>query len=310
MAGKSLDEADLPVREVDEAKEFGLSPRQWITLRKRFHGEQTQQRLRDLETTWKAECTQGLKSALRAEMLPELRVQAEKELGQRIREETQAKMSEEERARTATPAQRELAKEFFRDVEVDCRAQAEAASRMVDVCTNRYTWLNTIRNIAFWPLAIALFPYAWWVYSHSKGVSDLSLYAYVLPWLIAMYLTGSEDNIEARKKQIAEYQRVSSAYIIAADIARQARAVDVDLAVTRGDLQSRISSIGLRKTELDQQFHVDTRLLQAARVTVLDDMSRTIDPEKIINEDRKRIAAQFDALVPEEGAGASMRNAG
>lgn len=298
------DEAELPLRAVEEAKEYGLTPRQWITLRKRFQGEQEKNRLREMEATWKKEVEQSVRPKLREELLTELRAKVEAEIGEKARAKATKELRDAEQSKQTTPAQREAAKELLWDVEVDCRTLAEAASRMREAEQKSLARSELLRQPLFLLLLLGFAPFVWWlIYHHGFTLLSPQTAAFAIPWFMLVCVIGGANSsrFDTARKNILTWAKSSSDYLILADTVRQMRTVSVDLSDTREELQTRLANASFNKQSLDSSFHADTRLLQAARTTVLDDISRTIDPEKILNEDRKRIAAQFDDLEAVEG---------
>lgn len=297
-------ELDLTLREIEEAKTFGLSTRQYDDLKSRFfvrwrdtnwprilEDARKDPKLRkevadEIRATIRENLSKELKEKLTNELRADVRAEIQKTFMEKEREKLLVILREEQEAEVPTKDEIAAAQEFVREIELDCLTKADAASVMVEDAKAAKTRSRSWRNPIFYTLLISILPLVLylnqvrgWTFNSASfwGVVASYIMTFIVLW------AGNSSRFRTLDKHWEAAVKTLSSYRIEAERAKRARLVGIDAARTREQLSSTVDTILHEKRSLDKDFHPSTSSLTRARVSVRDSLLTDMDPEKLFS---------------------------
>lgn len=140
---------DLTLREVAEAKEYGITTKQYEGFRAKLEDRLKKKLTPEVEkvkadylSCIRREVTRELTPKIREELIGECRKAAEAELRGKVTEELRKEAS----SRVPNEKDLEAVREFVREAELDCMTQAHAASADAEEAKRGLKWTRALRG--------------------------------------------------------------------------------------------------------------------------------------------------------------------
>lgn len=344
---------DLTLREVEEAEKYDLNPDQWDALKahflkvfkEKYAADCRAEVKKELETELRPKIATEMRPSLREDvekemrpklttkireelhpevekelepkvttaLTPKIRIDVEKELGEKMRSDARAEVEAEQRTQAATPKDREAFRNFMRELELDCLANADAASDLADEAETRFKRMRWIRNPIFYGLLIGALPMAYYLYSSLGWThTHFGLYAVMVPWIVA-FLTiwgrGSTHDENLTKSRDA-HRKTASDYWKLAEGAKGFRMVDADIVQTRSALFDTMRNHLGSKQRVDDQFFPSAKVLERSRHEVREQVIADMNTEQLLRvESTKEPAKAEEMEVAEDGPASEPRRA-
>lgn len=302
--GNAVD--SLTLKEVEEAKTYGLSNNQYVRIRETFE-MRLRDKLRDLvkkEVYSSAE--KELRKTIRQEVETEIRASFEEKLGTDLRAKVRAELEAEAQKLTPNQKERTTAKEFIREVELDSLTQAHAASGIADETEVYLASARKVRSPLFYASLISFIPTLLYL-NMAKGwdFSHANLWAAMGTMVVAFItICVSNDAAYTRAKNVIDsHRKVSSDYWVLAEFAKKARMVETDAAASRSELANLTEKVSTLKANLDHHFHPSAVRVEKSRVAVKEQLITDMDPEKLLRVD----ASAFDEALEESSEQSETR---
>lgn len=271
----------LTLKEVEEAKSYGLSSSAYDELREKFE-MRLRDKLRDLvKKEVYASAEKELRVKLRVEVEEEIREQVKKKFENEERAKLEAKIRSEADSQVPDPKDLSAYREFTRDVELDCLAQAHAASDMAD--TQELGWNSSRRwkGALSWLLFLSQ-PAAWiasYRFTESWGVVSAVATAWLTMAIVWAVVASNKHKEMAR--EVGNLRKTSSDYWKLAETAKKVRIVDLPTGDTRAELRAMLSNLAREKQTQDDRFHPSAKTVTKARVAVKEELVEEMDPERL-----------------------------
>lgn len=270
----------LTVRELDEAKTYGLTPESYDELREKLLSRNRV----DVFESVKKEVTGNVEKSTRLALTKEIEascwVKVEAAFDKDSKQKLEAKIREDIASEAPNPKDIAAFKDFAREIEMDSLAQAHAASDEADQSdkVTKRGW--SLLSFACFTLFLGL-PAVWhYANTYLSGITFiLSCGVYVLAGLVYCFMQGSE--LTDKAKDVANLRSLSSNYWDHANTAKSIRMVDLPTARTRGDLQRKLGYLLDSKKSTDAKFHPSAVALAKARISVRDQFVDEMDPERL-----------------------------
>lgn len=325
---------DLTVREVNEAKSYGLNPDQYDELRDKFEKRQRERlmiEVRDqakkeakaelrveignemrpgiredvdkemrpklttqIEKELRAKLPDELRPKLREDLLPELRKQVETELSAQIRATAKVEAEQGVARQVPTVRDRTAFRDFIREEEVSCLTQANAASTDAEDAERSLRWGRRLRVPVAYGLFAAL-PILGYILFERFGTGP-GLWSFLVPAVFAAIAFAGTlgGRQESLKNKVTANRKVAADYWVLAERAKKLRMVTAEMATTKEELRKEVDSYTENKQRLDDNYFPAAESLAKSRVEVRDQLMSEVDPDKLL-----RVASEPEP-VPEE----------
>jgi len=224
----------------------------------------SKERERKIRTAVEAE----VKKRIVEEITPVIRKQAEQDV--RDKAYRDARKDLENEARSATPDQRETNafREFVKEVEVDCHAQAAVASAEADRVERSLLRSRRWRNFLAYLLLLGLGPAGYEAYAR-LGLSVAAAVAVGTMALTLLVLALTNKSRHARmSNHVKSRRKVASDYLVVAERAKAYRLIHAERLETKDELDKLADSLQDRKEFLDERYWPKVEDLNAARDSV------------------------------------------
>jgi hypothetical protein len=226
-----MDERDLTVREIEEAKSWGLKPGDFLKLREKFQRS-------FMETERK-----------------DLREEITKEVYKTAKDAAIKELEERQKMTVPTAEYRAVSREYFRKLETEAIVMAETASRYASRADQEFK-RNKLRRYVLGVLGAGVVPImvATYLmgYTHTSPVFWAVLASIVVThiWTWARY----EDIFTTQESKAHRFAKVTSEYLIVAEAIKRHRIVTVATATSTDDIRHALTFVVDRKERLDYEF--------------------------------------------------------
>jgi len=338
---------DLTVREVNEAKGYGLSLEQYVDLKEKFSSRQRDRLveevrdqakkeakselrneissemrpniridvekemrpklLAEIEKELRAKLPDELRPKLRGELLPEVRKQVEAELGAQLRTEARTEAKQEMARELPSAKDRRSFREFVREEEVDCLTQANAASFDADKAESALRWGRRLRVPMSFLLFIGLPIFGFFL--HTRFGEGPGFWTFLLPAIFAAvsFAIAVGTRQENLKEAIQNNRKVASNYWVLAERAKKLRMVVGESAQTRDELRQEVNSYAQAKQGLDNTYFPAATSLTRARQEIREQLLSEVDPDKLFRVATEPEPEELDEAEAEVTGGARER---
>lgn len=275
---------ELTKREMDEAKDYGLSLEKYIRLKDQFTQIARQTLYTETVAKYKDTTERELRSSLKTELHDDLMKQVESELSEMMLK----KAREELLSDKASVKERQSVREFAREVELDALTNARAASMSADASEQKFTFQMLVRRPLFYGLLFGFGPIAYYLY-HRFGLDWYLLSAILGPWIIGFFTVAglNSDFSERTINTTTKYRKTAGGYARVAERAKRLRMVETQIELSRRELQEKLNGLVSEKSNVDQEFTPSSVMLDESRKKINDLLITETDASEFLRVDIK-----------------------
>lgn len=202
------------------------------------------------------------------EVTPVIREQAERDVREKAYRDARKDMENEARSAVPEPRERQAFREFVKEVEVDCHAQAAVASAEADKVERSLRRSKFWRNSLAYLLLLGLGPVAYEAYAlyGLSATSAVIVGTMALTLLVLAVTNGSRHR--ALAERFSSKRKTASDYLVVAERAKAYRLVHAERLQTKERLDHLTSGLRTDKEDLDKRHWPRVEDLHEARDSV------------------------------------------